>query len=122
VFEEGDFYIYAAPHWRVIDDCEMRCAVHSYDGARYGHLGQVKLGRARIDSIINEMSAMLAQPGFFAGAPIGINCASGFITFNGATPVIRLARPGSSPPAHAAGALVAGWYPVAREFAVAEAA
>ena len=41
----------------------------------------VKLNKTRVDSILNEMSAILARSDFFAEAPIGINCSSGFIAF-----------------------------------------
>jgi phage/plasmid-associated DNA primase len=48
-------------------------------GAR--SLVPVKLNKPRIDSILNEMGAILARPNFFADAPVGINCSSGFIAF-----------------------------------------
>jgi putative DNA primase/helicase len=43
----------------------------------------VQLSKAHVDSVLHEMSAKLAQPEFFAEAPAGINCASGFIAFDG---------------------------------------
>jgi hypothetical protein len=41
----------------------------------------VKLNKARVNSILNEMGAILARPNFFIDAPVGINCASGFVAF-----------------------------------------
>jgi phage/plasmid-associated DNA primase len=50
----------------------------------------VKLNKTRVDSIIHEMTAMLARPEFFADASVGINCASGFIAFaQDGTPTLR---------------------------------
>jgi P4 family phage/plasmid primase-like protien len=58
--------------------------VHSYDGAIHatpsGKPGQVRLGRSRIDSIINELGVIFAGPDFFERTPLGINCQSGFVT------------------------------------------
>jgi putative DNA primase/helicase len=84
IFSEGHFWYYLGSHWRTINDNALRRAVHRYDGtlvpgARL--LAPVKLNKARIDSILHEMSAILDQPDFFAEAPVGINSASGFIAF-----------------------------------------
>lgn len=43
---------------------------------------RVRLGKSRIDSILNECAAMCAAPEFFATCSTGINCASGFIRFD----------------------------------------
>src|SRR5712671_1336470 len=83
VFSEGDFWYYAASHWRQIEDYELRLAVHRYDNATVsGASSRVKLGKPRVDSVLYEMRAILARPNFFAKAPVGINCASGFIAFS----------------------------------------
>jgi putative DNA primase/helicase len=82
VFCEGAFWYYAESHWRRVSDHELRLAVHRFDGAGLpGNRGPVKLGKTRVDSIIHEMTAMLARPEFFAEARVGINCISGFIAF-----------------------------------------
>jgi hypothetical protein len=82
IFCEGHFWYYAESHWRRLQDHELRLAVQRYDGAPIpGSRVPVKLGKTRIDSAIHEMAAMLACPDFFADAPVGINCASGFIAF-----------------------------------------
>jgi phage/plasmid-associated DNA primase len=82
IFCEGHFWHYDKSHWRAIDAAELRCVVHRYDGAVYGPKNNVvRLGKSRIDSVIHEMGAMLGEPDFFKLAPVGINCASGFIKF-----------------------------------------
>ena len=82
VFSEGQFWYYAGSHWCQIDDHDLRLAVHRYDGVPIsGSSSRVKLGKARVDSVLSEMKAILARPNFFAEAPVGINCASGFIAF-----------------------------------------
>jgi hypothetical protein len=81
VFCDGTFWYYDDTHWRAIDGAELRCAVHSYDGVGYGAKGVVKLGKPRVDSVINEMGAMLSRKDFFAERPEGINCVTGFIRF-----------------------------------------
>jgi phage/plasmid-associated DNA primase len=86
VFADGDFWRYGGTHWQPIEHVTARRAVHLYDGAIYETPGKkpaaVKLSKSRIDSVVHEMGAMLARPDFFADAPAGINCASGFITFD----------------------------------------
>ncbi|MEO9298783.1 DNA primase family protein [Devosia alba] len=85
VHAEGAFWRYEKTLWRPIPDHELRLAVHGYDGAYFKSPGDktscVKLSKSRIDSILYEMTALLAAPAFFAEAPVGINCASGFIRF-----------------------------------------
>jgi putative DNA primase/helicase len=81
IFCEANFWQYAGTHWCSIAGHELRLAVQRYDGTPFGQKGTVKLSKTRIDSIIHEMGAMLAEPDFFKLAPIGINCASGFIRF-----------------------------------------
>jgi phage/plasmid-associated DNA primase len=86
VFADGDFWRYGGTHWRPIEHVTARRAVHLYDGAIYqtpcAQPVAVKLSKGRIDSVLHEMGAMLARPDFFAEAPTGINCASGFIAFD----------------------------------------
>lgn len=87
VHAEGKFWRYGATHWDSIPDHELRITAHIYDGALYqtpkGEKARVKLGKGRVDSILNELAALLSEEGFFTEAAIGINCASGFIQFNG---------------------------------------
>jgi P4 family phage/plasmid primase-like protien len=47
---------------------------------------RVRLGKTRIDSILNELGAILRQAAFFEDHPFGINCLSGFITFQEGAP------------------------------------
>ena len=81
IFSEGDFWYYTQSHWRPIGNYELRCVVHRYDGVSISGRQPVKLSKARIDSVLNEMAAMLERPDFFTEASLGINCASGFIAF-----------------------------------------
>jgi putative DNA primase/helicase len=81
-FCEGEFWRYVTTHWEAIPQFEMRRVVHRYDGAPFGDRGTVKLGKARVDSILSELGAMLSDEQFFADAPVGINCANGFISFD----------------------------------------
>ena len=81
IFSEGHFWYYAGSHWRAIEPHELRCVVHRYDGIPPAGGRAIKLNKSRIDSILNELSAMLTRPDFFAEAAVGINCASGFIAF-----------------------------------------
>jgi phage/plasmid-associated DNA primase len=80
VSSEGAYWHYAGSHWRRIANHELRRAVHRFDRAPTDR-APVKLSKTHVDSILHEMSAMLEQPEFFADAPVGINCASGFIYF-----------------------------------------
>jgi putative DNA primase/helicase len=81
IFCEGHFWHYDKSHWRAIDEAELRRVVHRYDGEPYGGKHVVKLSKGHIDSVIHEMGAMLDEPEFFKLAPVGINCATGFIRF-----------------------------------------
>jgi P4 family phage/plasmid primase-like protien len=81
IFSEGRFWYYAGTHWRSIDNHELRHVVYRYDGARPPGGQAIKLNKSRIDSILHETSAMLMRKDFFAEAPVGINCSSGFIAF-----------------------------------------
>ncbi len=86
VHAEGKFWRYGATHWEAIPDHELRIVTHIYDGAQYktpkGEKSCVKLGKGRVDSILNELAALLSDESFFADAPVGINCATGFIQFD----------------------------------------
>jgi putative DNA primase/helicase len=79
---EGSVWRYVGTHWEGLTDGELRRIVHRYDGATFGKSSTVKLGRSRVDSILNEFTAMHDNIDFFADAPVGINCLSGFIRFS----------------------------------------
>jgi P4 family phage/plasmid primase-like protien len=85
VSDEGAFWRWLGTHWAPIPEFELRRAVHLYDGADYrtpaGEPTCVKLSKARVDSVLNELGAILAKPEFFASQAPGINCQSGFIRF-----------------------------------------
>lgn len=85
IHADGDFWRYSGSHWEAIDEPHARQAVHKYDGAVYykpSGAAVVQLSKAHVDSVLHEMSAKLARPEFFAEAPAGINCATGFIAFD----------------------------------------
>lgn len=81
IVSEGAVWRYVDTHWERFSDSELRRIVHRYDGATFGDHSIVKLGRARVDSILNEFIAMQDAQDFFIEAPDGINCLSGFIKF-----------------------------------------
>lgn len=88
IHAEGSLWRYDGRRWVTIARDELRRVLHEYDGRNYGG-GAVRLSKARIDSITHEMNAMASAPEFFSGAPVGINCSSGFITFSaGGTPAL----------------------------------
>jgi phage/plasmid-associated DNA primase len=112
VFADGRFYHYDKTHWLAFTDSFLHCLAHTYDGAQYmspeGKDCAVKLSKSRVKSIIHEMGMKLALPDFFAEAPLGINCSSGFIKFgNDGTPQLL-----SHSPLHRCRHVVAGrWAP-----------
>jgi P4 family phage/plasmid primase-like protien len=86
---EGQFWQYTNTHWEPIPRDELRRRVHECDGMEWGYERRhVRLGKSRIDSIINELGVILTKPGFFETHKVGINCLSGFISFEGGTPTL----------------------------------
>jgi P4 family phage/plasmid primase-like protien len=83
---EGEFWRYIGTHWEPISQDELRRRVHACDGLRWGENGRVKLNKNRIDSILNELGAILSEPAFFEARPRGVNCVSGFIAFQEGAP------------------------------------
>lgn len=86
VHADGEFWRYGGTHWEAIPDHELRLPVHAYDGAEFltpaGEPSNVKLTKTRVNSVLNECTALCAEPGYFDAPPAGINCASGFIRFD----------------------------------------
>jgi phage/plasmid-associated DNA primase len=85
-FDDGGFYYYAGTHWAQVNEVAHRLAIHEYDGAIYTTPNEteivVQLNKSRVNSVIHEMRAVTSQPNLFKDAPAGINCATGFITFD----------------------------------------
>ena len=81
IVAEGSVWRYVGTHWESLIESELRRVVHRYDGASFGKGSTVKLSRSRVDSILNEFTAMHDDLDFFGDAPAGINCLSGFIRF-----------------------------------------
>jgi putative DNA primase/helicase len=84
---EGQFWRYIGTHWEPIPREELRRHVHECDGLYWGeNARRVRLNKNRLDSIINELGVMLSEPAFFAAHRLGINCLSGFISFDEGSP------------------------------------
>ena len=81
IVAEGSVWRYVGTHWESLTGSKLRRVVHRYDGASFGKGSTVKLSRSRVDSILNEFTAMHDDLDFFGYAPAGINCLSGFIRF-----------------------------------------
>lgn len=86
LFDGAAFYRYGGQCWEEIDEDTLRQGVYIYDGAIFetaeGKLSSVKLSKSRINSVLFELRTVLAQRSFFDQAAFGINCKSGFITFD----------------------------------------
>lgn len=85
VHDEGQFWRYGTTHWEPIGARELRLLTYAYDGALYetpkGEPSRVRLGKGRVDSILNELATLMSEPKFFEDMPVGINCSTGFIQF-----------------------------------------
>lgn len=94
VWDEGAFWLYEerAGCWKMMGPEAVRRLLHSFDGAIYptatGKPETMRLSKGRIDSVVHELAAILAEPHFFETAAAGINITSGFIHFD------RLGTPG----------------------------
>jgi phage/plasmid-associated DNA primase len=79
---EGEFWRFTGKQWEIIPHESLRLIVHDYDGIAWGpNWKPLQLGAGRINSILNELAAMLSKPAFFDARPAGINCQNGFISF-----------------------------------------
>jgi P4 family phage/plasmid primase-like protien len=84
---EGEFWRFTGKQWEAIPQDSLRRIVHEYDGIAWGpHWKPLQLGAGRINSILNELAAMLSKPGFFDARLVGINCQNGFISFEEGEP------------------------------------
>jgi len=88
VFADGKFWRFDRTHWSALDDDQLARFVHRADGVSYlngdDKLQTVKLNKSRVNSIIDAMVKYRHDHEFFAGAPRGINCESGFIQIDDA--------------------------------------
>jgi len=112
VFSEGRVWRYAHTHWEQIPEGDLRQTAHQYDGAIFGKNSVVKLGKSRVDSILNELIKTRDAPDYFTNAPTGVNCLSGFIVIpeDGTDPTLE---PHS--PSHRCRHVVAGNWPCSRD-------
>ena len=82
VSTEGSLHRHTGSHWEPFEDAALRRDVHPLDGMTYGQQGRVKLSQGRVNSILNELGAMVARPDFFGSGEVGVNCANGFVRFD----------------------------------------
>lgn len=86
IYCDGQFHAYAETHWTPLPDEQVRNAVYGYDALRFkpGGGGVIKLSKGRTDSILSVMRDRAVRHDFFADAPAGINCRSGFVVLDDA--------------------------------------
>jgi Family of unknown function (DUF5906) len=93
-YSEGHFWRYIGTHWEPISREDLRRRVQQCDGMYWGNnAGRVRLNKHRIDSIIHEAGVFLSEPGFFEAYRPGINCLSGFISFDDGSPRLMPHKP-----------------------------
>ena len=86
VFTDGDFYRYKETQWVVLTPKELHDEIEKYDGYIYqnpakNELKVIKLNTSKKNSSIHTMEQGAFAKDFFREAPLGVNCASGFIRF-----------------------------------------
>jgi P4 family phage/plasmid primase-like protien len=82
---DGQVWRFDRTHWVPLDEGQLARLIHKADGVNYpdadGKPRTVRLNKARVGSITDTIMKYRQQPDFFAVAPLGVNCASGFIRF-----------------------------------------
>jgi P4 family phage/plasmid primase-like protien len=86
IFTEGDFYRYHDTQWVVLTSQELHNEIEKYDGYFYvtppkTDIKIIKLNCNKKNSAIHTMEQGASCKDFFKGAPLGVNCANGFIKF-----------------------------------------
>jgi hypothetical protein len=83
VFDDGQLWRFDRTHFSALDSTGLARFIHRVDGAPYpgakGAVLVIRLNEGRIRSIISALGKYRHDPEFFANAPRGINCESGFI-------------------------------------------
>ena len=82
VYTEGRFYAFTGKVWEIIEKVTIRKAIYEFDGAAFGQKGTLKLSAPKADSIISILKDQTHKVDYFDRAPAGVNCASGFVSFN----------------------------------------
>ena len=86
VFSEGEFFAWAKNHWIKLSEAEIHVFLKRYDGCEYrtdsGSDVRYKLNETKRKSVLQLLRLELNKPEFFANAPIGVACASGFISIS----------------------------------------
>ncbi len=78
IFDEGSFWGYNKIAWQEIIPIEIRRTIHQFDGAKVKK-AKLKLSKAFIDGVINELAVMLNSNRFFENAAKGVNMLNGFV-------------------------------------------
>jgi P4 family phage/plasmid primase-like protien len=78
IFDEGRFWGYNKTNWQEIIPTEIRRIIHQFDGAKVKK-ASLKLSKAFIDGVINELAVMLNSNRFFENAAEGVNMLNGFV-------------------------------------------
>ncbi len=86
IFTDGDFYRYKDTRWVTFTPKELHDEIEKYDGYLYQNPENndakvIKLNISRKNSALHTMEQGASVKDFFKDAPLGINCASGFIRF-----------------------------------------
>jgi P4 family phage/plasmid primase-like protien len=85
---EGSFWRYDGICWQAVSSGLIQQMAMNYDQRKVGGR-KITLGSARLSSIEHCLRLKVARPGYFDEQPRGINCVSGFITFEpGAPPTL----------------------------------
>jgi P4 family phage/plasmid primase-like protien len=79
---DGQFHAYNGTNWYSLPEHEIKNLIFLYDLQISTSKKAIKLNRNRCDSILSIMCGRVRDPEFFLRAPVGINCRSGFITFD----------------------------------------
>ena len=86
IFTDGDFYRYKDTQWVAFTPKELHDEIEKYDGYLYQNpekndVKVIKLNTSKKNSALHTMEQGAFSKDFFKDAPLGVNCASGFIRF-----------------------------------------
>jgi len=86
IFTDGDFYRYKDTQWVAFTPKELHDEIEKYDGYLYQNpekndVKVIKLSTGKKNSALHTMEQGASAKDFFKDAPLGVNCAGGFIRF-----------------------------------------
>lgn len=79
VFDRDEFWCYEAGLWRPGAARLIELEVHKLNGAPYGQKGRYKANQTRVVGAIKRAATLVASPGFFDAAPVGVAFRNGFL-------------------------------------------